>query len=160
MSGRRQPTDLVIAKGRKHLTKNEVGTRKAGEVTADPPKQIRSPAWLPDDLKPDFRRIAKQLIALKIFSTLDYDALGRYLVAHASWLEASGQAMIYLKRKDVEAAREWAAIQDKYFKQARACAEDLGLTISSRCKLVIPQVALDDDDDDDFLTPPGVVRIG
>ncbi|MFS1511918.1 hypothetical protein VQL36_05705 [Chengkuizengella sp. SCS-71B] len=29
--------------------------------------------------------------------------------------------------------------QDKYFSQCRAAASDLGLTISTRCKLVIPK---------------------
>ena len=31
-----------------------------------------------------------------------------------------------------------AKLQDRYFKQASALARDLGLTISSRCKLVVP----------------------
>ena len=30
-------------------------------------------------------------------------------------------------------------MQDKAFKQVRAAASDLGLTISSRCRLVVPQ---------------------
>ncbi|MGN7308777.1 P27 family phage terminase small subunit, partial [Bacillus subtilis] len=29
--------------------------------------------------------------------------------------------------------------QDKFFKQCRQAASDLGLTISSRCKLVVPK---------------------
>jgi hypothetical protein len=37
------------------------------------------------------------------------------------------------------AAMDYAAkTQDRYFKQAQAAARDLGLTISSRCKLVAP----------------------
>ena len=31
-------------------------------------------------------------------------------------------------------------LRDKALKQCRACASDLGLTISSRCKLVAPKV--------------------
>ena len=30
-------------------------------------------------------------------------------------------------------------LQDKSFKQCRACANDLGLTITSRCKLILPK---------------------
>ena len=150
----------MIANGRKHLTKREIEERLEGEIKAKKPKQVRSPSWLPKDLRPEFLRYAKLLIDLDIFSELDYDTLGRYLVAHASYLHASAQAMSYLRKKDSEGATEWSAIQDKYFKQARACAEDLGLTISSRCKLVVPKGKDDDDDDDDWLTPPGVTRIG
>ncbi|MBR4320114.1 MAG: P27 family phage terminase small subunit, partial [Oscillospiraceae bacterium] len=47
---------------------------------------------------------------------------------------------------DLKAFSDWAVMmdkldkrQDRYFKQAHACASALGLTISSRCKLVIPK---------------------
>ena len=33
----------------------------------------------------------------------------------------------------------WSKVQERYFKQCRACANDLGLTISSRCRLVVPE---------------------
>ena len=39
----------------------------------------------------------------------------------------------------MEGAGNWSALQEKYFKQARACANDLGLTITSRCRLVVPK---------------------
>lgn len=146
MPGRRQPTDLVKAKGRKHLSRAEEEARRATEVKTPKEKQIRCPKWLPEDLRPDFLGYARQLTALGIFCKLDRDTLGRYLVAHESWLLASGKAMRYLKAGNSEAAAEWGAIQDKYFKQARACAEDLGLTISARCKLVVPQVEQEEDD--------------
>ena len=29
-------------------------------------------------------------------------------------------------------------VQERYFKQARNCANDMGLTVSSRCRLVLP----------------------
>ena len=38
-------------------------------------------------------------------------------------------------------------LQDKAQKQCLACAKELGLTITSRCKLVIPPPADDDDDE-------------
>ena len=34
MAGQRQPTDLVVMNGRKHLTKAEIEARKNAEVTA------------------------------------------------------------------------------------------------------------------------------
>ena len=32
MAGQRQPIDLVIAKGKKHLTKEEIAKRKSSEL--------------------------------------------------------------------------------------------------------------------------------
>ena len=34
----------------------------------------------------------------------------------------------------------WSKIQERYFKQCRSSANDLGLSISSRCKLVVPEI--------------------
>ena len=34
---------------------------------------------------------------------------------------------------------EYSNLQDKFFKQARSAAGDLGLTITSRCRLVLPK---------------------
>ena len=38
-------------------------------------------------------------------------------------------------------------MQDKVFKQCQSSARDLGLTISSRCKLIVPKLEEDDDDE-------------
>ena len=38
-----------------------------------------------------------------------------------------------------ESAKDGGLVQDRYFKQARACANDLGLTISARCRMVVPE---------------------
>lgn len=38
-------------------------------------------------------------------------------------------------------AEKWTKIQDTCFKQARACANDMGMTITSRCRLVLPEGA-------------------
>lgn len=38
-------------------------------------------------------------------------------------------------------------LQDKAFKQSLACARELGLTITSRCKLVVPKPPDDEDDE-------------
>ena len=45
MAGQRQPTDLVVMNGRKHLTKAEIEARKNAEVTA-PCDKVRPPSYL------------------------------------------------------------------------------------------------------------------
>ena len=92
MPGPRQPTDLIKANGRKHLSKAEEAERRSREVSAPPAKTARPPKWLPETLKKDFRALGKQLIAAGLYTDLDADTLGRYLVAQHQWLIATGEA--------------------------------------------------------------------
>lgn len=150
MAGKRQPTDVVIANGRKHLSKTEEAERRAGEVKVSPAKTAKPPKWLPETLKKDFRAIGKRLIAAGLYTELDADTLGRYLVAQHQWLIATAEVEKALSQKDPEtgqirkkrdlaAADSWGKIQERYFKQARNCANDMGLTVTSRCRLVVPE---------------------
>lgn len=138
MAGKRQPTDVVIANGRKHLSRAEEAERRAGEVKVSPAKTAKPPKWLPETLKKDFRAIGKRLIASGLYTELDADTLGRYLVAQHQWLIATGEAEKALAQRDQEGADGWGKIQERYFKQARNCANDMGLTVTSRCRLVLP----------------------
>lgn len=138
MAGKRQPTDVVIANGRKHLSKAEEAERRAGEVKVSPAKTAKPPKWLLEELKPDFRRLGKRLIAAGLYTELDADTLGRYLVAQHQWELATHEVEKALEEIDPEEAEDWSRIQDRYFKQARACANDMGLTMTSRCRLVVP----------------------
>lgn len=138
MPGPRQPTDLVEAKGRKHLSRAEAAKRRAGEVQVPRPKTVKVPKWIPESLKKDFRRLSKQLLACGLYTDLDSDTLGRYLVAQHQYLIATDETEKALARRDQEAADSWGRIQERYFKQARNCANDMGLTVTSRCRLVVP----------------------
>lgn len=138
MAGKRQPTDVVIANGRKHLSRAEEAERRAGEVKVSPAKTAKPPKWLLEELKPDFRRLGKRLIAAGLYTELDADTLGRYLVAQHQWELATDEVEKALAEIDPEEAEDWSRIQDRYFKQARACANDMGLTVTSRCRLVVP----------------------
>lgn len=146
MAGKRQPTDIVKANGRKHMTKAEEDARRDSEVRVATAKKAKPPKWLPEGLKKDFRKIGKQLIEAGIYSELDADTLGRYLVAHGEWISATAEVQQRMNRqpRDVKAVDDWGKVQERYFKQARNCANDLGLTITSRCRLVIPQSGMAD----------------
>ena len=138
MAGKRQPTDVVLANGRKHLSKNEEAERRSGEVRLPPSKTARPPKWLPEYLKKDFRVLGKKLIAAGIYTDLDGDNLGRYLLAQHQYLIATQETEKALAKRDQEEADAWGRIQSRYFKQARNCANDMGLTVTSRCRLVVP----------------------
>ncbi|MCL2527909.1 MAG: phage terminase small subunit P27 family [Defluviitaleaceae bacterium] len=133
MAGRnREPVALLQAKGRKHLTKAEIDKRKKSEVTA-PSDNIAPPAYLPARLKKEFVKIAEVLHEIGIITNLDVGSLAGYVIAQDLYIKVSKQL---LKAKVLD--KDLVTLQDKYFKQCRAAAADLGLTISSRCKLVMP----------------------
>ena len=108
MPGKRQPTDLVVANGRKHLSRSEEAERRAGEVRVEPPKTAKAPKWLPEGLRKDFRALGKRLIAAGLYTDLDADTLGRYLLAHHQWLIATQETEAALRKRDSEAAEDWA----------------------------------------------------
>lgn len=139
MAGTRQPTAVIQANGRKHLTNTEIDERLDKEVTVPSAKTAKPPKWLPGNLKKEFRAIGKQLIRAGLYTDLDADTLGRYLLACVDYLNAEKLANHYIVARDSEKAKDWSAIQERYFKQCRNCANDMGLTISARCRLVIPQ---------------------
>lgn len=140
MPGKRQPTDVIVANGRKHLSKTEEAKRRSGEVQVPKPKTVKVPKWLPEPLKADFRRLGKQLLACGLYTDLDADTLGRYLVAQHQYLTATQMAENALSKRNQEDADSWGRIQERYFKQARNCANDMGLTVTSRCRLVVPNM--------------------
>lgn len=140
MAGRpRQPLKLLEAKGKKHLTKKEKSNRENTEIQA-PADGIVAPEYLHKSQKEEFDKISKQLVELEIFSNLDCDALARYLIARDAFVKYTRMVnTIPGNWEMVDALEKAVGIQDKAFKQCRAAASDLGLTITSRCKLVIPK---------------------
>lgn len=139
MGRNKQPIELVIANGKKHLTKDEINFRRDSEVkpiTDD----MRAPSYLTAKQKKQFDEIASKLIKLKIMGETDVDALARYIISNDLYLNAVKQLRKKEVQKDVDTLSKWSNLQDKFFKQCRTCASDLGLTISSRCKLVIPEI--------------------
>ncbi len=151
MPGPRQPTDVVKAKGRKHMTKAEEAQRRAGEVQVERPKTVKVPKWVPEDLKKEFRALGRKLLAAGLYTDLDADTLGRYLVAQHQYILAAQEAEQALTRRDQEGADDWGKIQERYFKQARNCANDMGLTVTSRCRLVVPDAPQKGEEDNPFL---------
>ena len=141
MPGPRQPTDLVVLNGRKHLTKAETEARRAAEVKAPPPKskRIKPPAYLPESLHKKFRTLAKQLIEIGILAEIDYDCLARYLLAEQAYLAVTEQVNRAIAGGAITLLDDLSKTQTRYFNQCSRAASDLGLTISSRCRLVVPK---------------------
>ena len=142
MPGPRQKLSVLEGTGRKHLTKAEKAQRAAQEVNLPKPRTIPVPKWLPQEHRKEFRALAKELLEADMGAAkLDRDTLGRYVVAQAHYTAALVLIQAALADQDGAALKEVVKVQDTCFKQARACANDLGMTITSRCRLVLPEGA-------------------
>ena len=154
MPGKRQPTAVVEANGRKHLTAAEKDERLDREVHVPPPDAAVPPKWLPKRLHGEYREIGEILRAAGLYAELDRDVLGQFLVARERWLRSDRLASAAIRARDEKLAKEWTAVQSSYFRQCRQCAEVMGLSISSRCRLVVPEVlanaAKDEGEEDEF----------
>lgn len=148
MAGQRQPIELVIANGKKNLTKKEIHDRLNSEVKPCT-DEIAAPSYLTAAQKKDFDKIAAQLEKLGIMGETDCETLARYVTAQSLYEQAVKDLRAIHKQRpkdmDVEALVLWADMLDsldkridRYFKQATAAASKLGLSITDRCKLVVP----------------------
>ena len=160
MPNPREPINILLAKGRKHLTQEEIQRRMATEPTA-PADDIQPPEYLSKKQREEFSALAEELQRIKIIGNVDAGELARYVVAHgfyarytkllrtlpelrAKLAAEEGRAVAAGEEIDdedvaLELERSLALLQDKYFTQCEATARALGLNITSRCKLVIPQ---------------------
>ena len=152
MAGPRQPIELVIAKGKKNLTKAEIRERREREVQPLT-DGIEAPGYLTAAQKKHFNKLAGQLESIRVMGETDCDTLARYVVAETSYQAAVKEQRKLAKDRPTDRDDEdyyhkletWSILcemadkrQERYYKQASALARDLGLTISSRCKLQVP----------------------
>lgn len=133
----REPIDLLIAKGKKHLTKDEIDRRRKEELKV-PSDNITAPSFLTKRQRESFDEIAEQLIALGIMTNLDIDALAAYVIERDGWIDAVKQLRKTDVRKDPALIRVWKSAESQYRQQMRVAASDLGLTITSRGKITVP----------------------
>lgn len=158
MAGQRQPIDLIVEKGRKHLTKAEIEERQRTEIKA-PADKVTAPAYLTPEQKKTFKKIVKELQKIGIVANLDVDALARLVVAQSKYIAVTEELnrqplMVEVERdtgkKDDDGepifekvmivngqVERLAIMQDRFFRQCRQGAADFGMTVSSRCRLVV-----------------------
>lgn len=140
MGRNREPVSLILAKGNKPgLTREEIEERRAQEVKVDL-KNVTAPDYLPAALKGKFDRIATKLLQVGIMTELDEDLLARYVLSERNYLQYVQLNMEAIKAGDMENISRTERLKKSAFEQSHACASALGLTITSRCKLVVPQV--------------------
>ena len=160
MAGQRQPLNVIQGKGRKHLTKAEIENRQKTEVKAKS-DNVQPPKFLGAKQKKRFTEIANELLDLDIMANIDCEALGRLIVVEDEFIainKAMKKTPLMVKRRiSLETRDEYGnqimkeieenvvnpeynqlqIMRGRVFKECRQGAADFGLTVSSRCRLVV-----------------------
>lgn len=145
MGRNKQPIDLLLAKGKSAFSQETIERRRAEELKV-PFTDVEPPEYLSSKQKDKFTDIADKLLALNIMTELDVDCLARYVLAHDLYLAYTSQMTKAIKDKDMSLLKEMQNLQDKAFRQAQSAASALGLTITSRGKIVVPQPPEEDEE--------------
>ena len=151
------PIEVIKARGRSSLSKETVQRRENEEI--DIPKDMQG-ITPPDSLttkahKQEFFDIAEKLKRLGIWSEIDADVLARYILSREMYNKYTKALIKKLGSSsfdngEVMEISKIQTAQDKAFKQCQSCASALGMTITSRCKIVVPQSQTSDDDELDL----------
>lgn len=144
----KKPIGLHLAEGNpSHLTKAEIEERQNGELDV-PFLDVKPPEYLTGEKQVEkFNYIAKMLLELDIFTELDVDCLARYIMSEQLYLQYTNLLIKLIKSKDFEQMGKIQSLQDRAFRQCDTCARRLGLTITDRARLIVPQPLEDDDDE-------------
>ena len=128
------PTSIKILEGnpgKRPLNKNE----PKPESKAPP-----CPKWLNGDAKKEWHRLARKMERLGTLTEHDMAAFAAYCVAYAGWKKAQSfldeNGEVYVTANG--SAQPWpqVAIAQKYYNQMERCAEQFGLTPSSRSRIM------------------------
>ncbi|KON69644.1 hypothetical protein AKG34_13405 [Peribacillus butanolivorans] len=145
MAGQRQPTKLIVHNGNSHMSKEEQERRLEQEIKNNTDKII-PPTHLSAKLKKEFIELTGELLRVEIMSNLDVDAVARYLIAQDEWLKCykllKKMKPIILEDGQYVTNEHYDRLSksiERWYKQARSAAQDLGMTISSRCKIILPK---------------------
>ena len=85
MPNERQPIDILLATGRKHMTQAEIEARREQEPPPAPADNIKPPEYLSAKQRTEFFELAEELRELRVFGNVDAGELGRYVVAHSMY---------------------------------------------------------------------------
>lgn len=140
----RKPIAVLKAEGKSHMTKEQIEKREAEELDV-PFKDIKPPAYLNKNQKKKFKEIAGKLLALGIMTELDVDCLARYIISQDLYIAYTKAINDLLEKGEFDDKLQ--NMQDKAFRQAQATARTMGLTITDRCKIIIPVPPEDEDDE-------------
>lgn len=140
MAGRKKlPPEIIEARGNTKKTRAEIEKRK-DEALPIVNNAIIVPDYIADEEeRKKFTAIASMLDALGVWSVLDSEELGRYVMSEALYEAITGKLINAIQKGDIDTAKSLQVMQDKAYRQAHTSASSLGLNITSRCKIAKPE---------------------
>lgn len=140
-----QPAALLIMKGKTHYSKAYLEERMAREVKV-PLDNVEPPDYLTGKKdRAEFAEIAGKLKACGIFTELDVDVLARYILSRNLYLVYTSKLVKTVKSGSIEDMQRLQRLQSQAFKQCQETCSALGMSITSRCKIQVPQVENEED---------------
>jgi len=146
----KQPLSVIQGKGKSnHLTKKIIKERQEQEdALKGNTDNIVVPGYLIKRQKDEFEILSKELVRLNIFSNLDVDGLARYIDSRDEYIKVV-KDLRDMKSTDIDvvtrktfASEDYAKlvrVKNTLFNECKSSASELGLSITSRLKLVIPK---------------------
>lgn len=145
MPAKKKPVATLKAEGSRHYTKDELAEREAREIRPPETTTVKAPSYVTGSLLKEFNRLAPVLVKMGTLSSVDGDVLARYLIARQQYVHATNEVTKALAGGTLSNVEKWSVVQDRFFKQVRASAAELGLSVSSRANLLLPAVFAADD---------------
>lgn len=139
MPPKKKPVAVLEAEGSRHYTKDELEERRGREVQPPEGEKVKAPSYITGGLLREFNQLAPTLVKMGVLSSVDGDVLGQYLIAKQQYISATNQVTMALRNGSISSVEKWSAVQDRFFKQCRRCAQELGLTVSARANILLPQ---------------------
>jgi len=146
----KQPLSIIQGKGRSnHLTKKVIKERQEQEdALKGNTDNIVAPGYLIKRQKEEFESLSKELVRLNIFSNLDVDGLARYIDSRDEYIKVVKE-LRDMKSTDIDVVTRKPISNEDYaklvrvkntlFNECKSSSSELGLSITSRLKLVIPK---------------------
>ena len=132
----RKPTPTAIK-----VLEGNPGKRPINDREPQPPKKAPScPKWLEPDAKREWRRLSHKLEQLGILTEADMSVFASYCQAYARWKAAeefiTSHGYVSMTPAGYVQQLPHVSISQTYQKIMNRCAEQLGLTPSSRSRLI------------------------
>lgn len=145
----KRPVRVLLEENKSHLTKAEIERRMKEEEALRPADDNTDcPEWLTDTFaREEYARIAVELERLGLLTNLDVNTLAAYCVAYSRYVEATQQmegeplTVVQTNKNGITARVEnpLIKIQLKYSDEMKRLSNEMGLSISSRLRLVPPK---------------------
>lgn len=137
MPGRKkEPVDLIVLKGKKHLTKAEIEARKEEEIKVVPDELV-IPYGLTEEQERLFVQTYNDLAEYDMATHLETDVLTRFVKAKSEYDRLS--AVVERATELDEIYLKILTLRLRVSEELRKCECDLGLNVFARMKMVAPK---------------------